>query len=145
MILLPSDALGRNGVEVLLAEDDADTLIVKTASRYGLARDVAARVEDNDVVCLLIHHCLKTNYSLFKSTKAGTYDIKSIRANLLPKQTEHILFSHSFAGCDTVTNIFGIRKVKILKKLNSKTVLLRKSFRHSTTSGQPKWRFLKQG
>ena len=84
MILLLSDALGRNWVEVLLAEDDADTLIVKTALRYGLARDVEVRVEDTDVVCLLIHHCLKTNYSLFVSTKPGTYDIKSVRANLPP-------------------------------------------------------------
>ena len=34
MILQLSDVLGRNGVEVLLAEDDADTLIVKTALGY---------------------------------------------------------------------------------------------------------------
>ena len=54
---------------------------------------------------------------LFVSTKAGTYDIKSIRANLPLKQTEHLLFSHSFSGCDTVRNIFGIGKIKILKKL----------------------------
>ena len=76
MILLLSDALGRN---------DADTLIVKTALRYGLASDVEVKVEDTDVVCLLIHHCLKTNYSLFVSTKAGTYDIKSVRAKSSPK------------------------------------------------------------
>ena len=104
-------------MEVLLAEDDADTLIVKTALRYALARDVEVRVEDTDVVCLLIHHCLKNNYSLFVSTKAGTYDNKSIRANLPPKQTEHLLLSHSFSGCDTVGNIFGIGKVKYRKKL----------------------------
>ena len=85
MIPLLSDVLGRNGVEVLLAEADADTLIVKTALRYALPRDVEGRVKDTDVVCHLIHHCLKTNYSLFVTTKAGTYDIKSIRANLPPK------------------------------------------------------------
>ena len=90
-ILLLSDVLGRNGVEVFLAEDDDDTLIVKTALRYALARDVEVRVEDTDFVSLMIHHCLKTNYSFFVSTKAGTYDIKSIRANLPPKQTEHLL------------------------------------------------------
>ena len=110
MILLLSDVLGRNGVEVLLAEDDADTLIVKTALRYALARDVEVRVEDTDFVFLMIHHCLKTNYSLFVSTKAGTHDIKSIRANLPQKQTEHLLFSHKFSGCDKVSNIFGDRK-----------------------------------
>ena len=38
IILLLLDVLGRNGVEVLLAEDDVDTLIAKTALRYGLAR-----------------------------------------------------------------------------------------------------------
>ena len=37
MILLLSDVLGRNAVEVLLAEDDAATLIVKTSLRYALA------------------------------------------------------------------------------------------------------------
>ena len=65
----------------------------------------------------MIHHCLKTNYSLFVSTKADTYDIKSIRANLRRKQTEHIVFSHKFSGCDTVNNIFGDRKSENLKKL----------------------------
>ena len=78
-------------MEVFLAEDDDDTLIVKTALRYALAIDVEVRVEDTDFVSLMIHHCLKTNYSFFVSTKAGTYDIKSIRANLPPKQTEHLL------------------------------------------------------
>ena len=71
MILLLPDVLGRNGMEVLLADDDADTLIVKTdLSRNGLARDVEVRVEGTDVFCLLIQHYLKTNYSLFVSTKA---------------------------------------------------------------------------
>ena len=71
MILLLPDVLGRNGMEVLLADDDADTLIVNTdLSRNGLARDVEVRVEGTDVFCLLIHHYLKTNCSLFVSTKA---------------------------------------------------------------------------
>ena len=101
----------------MLAEDDANTLTVKTALRYTLARDVELIVGETDVFCLLIPHCLETNYSLFVSTKAGTYDIKSIRANLPPKQTEHLLFSHNFSGCDTVSNILGIGKMKILKML----------------------------
>ena len=37
MILL-SDVVGRYGVEVLLAKDDADTLIVKTSLRYGFGK-----------------------------------------------------------------------------------------------------------
>ena len=43
MITLLSNVLKRNRVEVLLAEDDADTLIVKTALRYALARDVEVK------------------------------------------------------------------------------------------------------
>ena len=53
MILLLSDVLGRNGLEVLRAEDHANIMIVKTALRYALARDVEVIVEDTDVVCLL--------------------------------------------------------------------------------------------
>ena len=57
-------------MEVLLAEYGADTLIVKTALRYGLARAFGKIFPQN-----------------------------------------------SFLGCDTVINIYGFRKVQILKKL----------------------------
>ena len=62
LISLLSDVFQANGVEVLIAEDDADTLIVKTAIRYGITKDVEVRVEDTDVICLLVHHCPRTNH-----------------------------------------------------------------------------------
>ena len=117
LILLLSDVFQSNGVEVLLADDDADTLNVKTAVRYSLATDVEVRVEDTDVICLLVHHCLTANHNLYVTTKEGTYDIKRIRANLPSKQQELLLLSHSFSGCDTVSSIYGFGKVKVLKKM----------------------------
>ena len=93
------------------------TLIVATALRYGLTRNVEVTAEDTDVICLLVHHCTRANYNLYVSAKFGTYDIKMIGENLLPKQCEHLLFSHSFSGCDTVSSIYGFGKVKVLKKL----------------------------
>lgn len=117
LILLLSDVLQSNGVEVLHANDDADTLIAKTAIRYGLNKDVEVRVEDTDVICLLVHHCIRTNYKVYITTMHGTYDVKEIRENLPSGQLEILLFSHSFSGCDTVSNIYGFGKVKVLKKL----------------------------
>ena len=40
LILLLSDVFGSNVVEVLIADDDADSLIVKTTLRHGLTKDV---------------------------------------------------------------------------------------------------------
>ena len=82
MIQLLSHFFQTSGIEVLLANDDADTLIVATALRYGLTRNVEVRAEDTDVICLLIHHCTRASYNLYVSIKFETYDIKRIRENL---------------------------------------------------------------
>ena len=91
LISLQSDVFQANGVEVLIAEDDADTLIVKTALRYGITKDV---------ICLLVHQCPRTNHCLYVTTKEGTYDIKQVREKLPSKQCEHLLLSHSFSGSE---------------------------------------------
>ena len=75
------------------------------------------RVEDADVICLLVHHCPRTNHCLYVTTKEGTYDIKQVREKLPSKQCKHLLLSHSFSACDTVSNVYGFGKVKILKRL----------------------------
>ncbi len=75
------------------------------------------KVEDTDVICLLVHHCQTTNGSLYVTPKDGSYDIKQIRENLPPIQLEHLLLCHSFSGCDTVSSIYGFGKVNFLKKL----------------------------
>jgi hypothetical protein len=64
MIQLLSDFFQTSGIEVLLANDDADTLIVATALRYGLTRNVEVRAEDTDVIFLLVHRCTRANYNV---------------------------------------------------------------------------------
>ena len=65
LISLLSDVFQASGVEVLIAENDADTLIVKTAIIYGITKDVEVRVEDTAHCCYLsLDSSLSNNESL---------------------------------------------------------------------------------
>ena len=68
LIVVLSTVFRSNDIEVLIAEDDADNLIIKTAIRHGQIKDVEIRAEDNDVLCLLIRHCLNTKNKMFTTT-----------------------------------------------------------------------------
>ena len=115
LILLLSTVFTSNGIEVLIADDNADTLIVKTAIRHGQIKDVEVRAEDTDVLCLLIHHCLTAKNKVFITTSDGAHSINKIRENLTDTELKHLLISHSFSGCDTVSSIYGFGKVKVFK------------------------------
>ena len=81
-----------NAINVVIAKDDTDTLIVSTALRISFQEDVEIKGEDTDVLCLLTHHYVK-----------ATYAIVDIYNKLKPEERTNLLFSHSFLGCDTVT------------------------------------------
>ena len=45
-----------NGIRVIKANDDADTLIAREALNLALVNKIEVWAEDTDVLCLLVHH-----------------------------------------------------------------------------------------
>ena len=108
-----------NGIRVALAADDADTLIVKQALVEARNGDVEVRAEDTDVLCMIVHHLNLTSNDIHFTTKTGSYSTRSIRNTLPAKELEVLLLAHSFSGCDTTSSIFGLGKIRILRKMAS--------------------------
>ena len=104
-------------ITCLKVNDDCDTLVVKTALDRAAVTDVEIMAEDTDILIMLIYHSSTVNNNLFFTTSSGSYNIKNISSQLNVSERERILFIHSFTGCDTVSAIFGLGKVKILKKI----------------------------
>ena len=103
----------------MVANDDADTEIVRAALRESIEHDVEVRVEDTDVVCLLIHHGYAAGKNLYLTTSEGSYDVKDLRTSMPEQELKVLLWSHSFTGCDTVSAIHGLGKVSTLKKMSN--------------------------
>ena len=117
LIKLLSDVFTSNGIEVHVATDDADTMIVSKALKLSLQSEVEIKAEDTDILCLLIHHYSPThNNDIVMTTRSDSHSIGNIVNALDPTQKELLLFIHSFSGCGTVSSIYGFGKEAILKK-----------------------------
>ena len=112
LIKLLSDVFTSNGIEVHVATDDADTMIVSKALNLSLQSEVEIKAEDTDILCLLIHH----DNDIVMTTRSDSHSIGNIVNALDPTQKELLLFIHSFSGSDTVRSIYGFGKEAILKK-----------------------------
>ena len=74
------------------------------------------RVEDTDIMVLLIHHA--ANHPIFLTTaKETSYDIAKIREALPERYQKYLIFLHSYSGCDTVSAISGFSKSTLINKL----------------------------
>ena len=110
--------LERKGYTCLAARDDADVLMCRAAvNLYSHSKNVTLVGDDTDLLVILVSMTSNGMYNkkLFLSTKACTYDIKSVRNQLGPKATSAILLLHSFTGCDTTSRILGIGQDRLLK------------------------------
>ena len=65
LIKLLAGIFRHNGINVVIAKDDADTLIVSTALSISFQEDVEIKGEDTDVLCLLTHHYVSANKKMF--------------------------------------------------------------------------------
>ena len=117
LIKLLSERLKSMGVKVIVARDDADTLIVREALRLAAGCKCEVRAEDTDLLCMLIHHSNLTSNDVVFSTGKGSFSIKGIVGNLADKEKTLLLFAHAFTGCDTTSTIYGLGKKRVLKKL----------------------------
>ena len=75
------------------------------------------RIEDTDILVMLIHHGSMSNHPLMVVTSKGSYSIATIRDVLSEQQMKYLLTCHSFTGCDTVSAISGYGKSVLFTRL----------------------------
>ena len=114
-VKLLGDRLTNAGCIVLHAEEDADTLIAKTAIEYAKTQNVTLMSDDTDILCLLIHHFQRDNsFKLIlknhsKSNKPSkAFDINQLAHTIPNDVKENILFCHAMTGCDTTSRVHGV-------------------------------------
>ena len=119
LISLLKNVLVSQGVDVVVAEDDADTLVVREAMKAALTQAVDVKADDTDILCMLVVHIHAVSKDIILKTKGCSFNIKHIRDNMPNEQLRLLLLSHAFSGCDTTSGIHGHSKVQILKKMAS--------------------------
>ena len=121
LISLLKTVLGSQGVEVVVAEDDADTLVVREAMKAALTQAVDVKADDTDILCMLVTHIHAVSKDIIVHTKGGAFNVKHIRDNMPNNELRMLLLSHAFSGCDTTSGILGHGKVRVLKKMAAQT------------------------
>lgn len=121
LIRLLCNVFTQNAIEVDVADDDADTMVLAKALNQSLLGKVEVKAEDTDILCLLVHHvwCIdvsKQNHEIIMNTSSSSDWIAEIAHALDHTLKEMLLFIHSFSGCDTVGSMFGFGKEVLLKK-----------------------------
>ncbi|GFO27369.1 hypothetical protein PoB_005387400 [Plakobranchus ocellatus] len=119
-----SDVLEKDGCQVLHAQGDADTLIVRTAVSYAINKTTVVIGEDTDLLVLLLHHAdlrsrLLRLKSRSKTKKLKQIDILSMKTRLGPLICHVLPFLHAINGCDTTSRLFGVAKGLPLKKIKT--------------------------
>lgn len=132
--------LQENGIQTLQATDDADVLIVKTAVEQSTHSSVAVVGEDVDLAVLLIASTPPTQDILLLKPGRGKTKTMALSTQEMQQQGfEHILFLHSFTGCDTTSATLRRSKVGF-SKLYLKSQIIKEAavtfYNPSSTHGE---------
>lgn len=127
LISLLQTKLQEYGIHTLEATDDADVLIIKTAIEQSTYSSVTVVGEDVDLAVLLIASTPPTkDILLLKPGRGKTKTIVLSSQKMQQSGFEHILFLHSFTGCDTTSST--LRKSKVgFSKLYLKSEIVKKA------------------
>ncbi|GFW13738.1 uncharacterized protein TNCV_2105621 [Trichonephila clavipes] len=110
--------LADNNMFACQAESDADKLIVDTAINLEENNFVIVS-EDIDVLVILTALVNEDREKYFLKPSKGEVQQKIFSSRrlkeTLPKCKEHILFLHTFTGCDTTSAFFNKGKIKFAK------------------------------
>ena len=99
------------GVEVVYSSGDADVLIVQTALGKAMSEEATVSAEDTDVLILLMAHWDSILHDIFFSTEKKEKSTKVVKAWKMSElvascdYTEHLLFTHTWSGCDSTSAI----------------------------------------
>ncbi len=120
------EMLEKNNCKSYYASDDSDLLIVKKAVVCHCNEDSVGWDNTDMLVLLCYHATLDTCSLLFKpepkrnAKKIRVWDIQAVKQQLGAEVCKHILFLHSFLGCDTTSRLHGLGKGNVLKKFREK-------------------------
>ena len=118
--------LTTNGMDVVHARGDADTLIVDTAINLAKQTPTTVIGEDTDLLVLLLHHyTADLNQMQFRSDSKSTksvkiWDIRATQTTLGTTLCQSLPLLHALTGCDTTSRIFGVGKPAVLKLFQKK-------------------------
>ena len=129
IIQLIMNCLQQRGCEVIQAEGDADTDIVKAAVKMSASKSTTLIGEDTDLLVLLLYYIELTNctelYFRSDKAKANVYNIKVIRQILGEAACKDLLFLHAFTGCDSTSRVFGIGKKSGFQRVINKDRIIK--------------------
>ena len=123
------------GYDVHSAED-ADLLIVLTAVELAENLSTVLIGHNTDPLVLLCHYAKLNANKLYLKTKNKTWDILDLKSNMGSTLCSNILFIHSFLGCDTTSQIFGIAKDRLVKKMSKRALSSAKVFYNENAAKQ---------
>ena len=112
-INLLTDTFRENVITAICAENDADLLIATTAIDCSKTNPTIVIGGDTDLLVLLCHYVGPDNHTIVFQTQNRRWKIKDLVEKTDNLKT--ISSCHAFLGCDTVSQIYGIAKNKILK------------------------------
>ena len=111
--------LTEKGVHVVFSPHDVVTELVREAMKRSTYEDIIVKTETADVICALLHHYDAGFHDIYASTKQGVLSICPIWNSLTTPERQSLLFAHCFGGCDTVSSIYNVGKMKIQQKLTT--------------------------
>ena len=89
-----------------------------TAPLWKLLLRLHKRADDTDIVVMLVHHWQENMSEVYflqeRWSKAWSVKHASSRNEIIK---EHLLFLHSWSGCDTTSAVFGKGKPKLVETL----------------------------
>ena len=106
---------------VYLTQDDADTMIVKVAMDFALAKEaINVIANDTDVLVMLVYHYKPEMGYIYMSagTSQFVYSVGDLTRSL-GYAAQHLLAIHAISGCDTTSSLYGHGKVSVFKKLRA--------------------------
>ena len=112
--------LQEEGISIINCPGDADSTIVETALEIAQKNlgPVTVVADDTDIVVMLVHHWQENMSEVYflqeRWSKAWSVKHASSRNEIIK---EHLLFLHSWSGCDTTSAVFGKGKPKLVETL----------------------------
>ena len=114
------------GIKVINCYTDADSTIVKVALKFAHIRTSRTLVvaDDTDIAIMLLYHWKKDmeDIHLLQTCSNRIWSIKTSQL-IIQDIKKHLLFIHSWSGCDTTSAIFGKGKGTIVKIMRKSSML----------------------
>ncbi|CAG9771406.1 unnamed protein product [Ceutorhynchus assimilis] len=115
------DNLRSKRINVIQSVGDADCdIVTKTVNASEKNGNVTLVCEDTDLLILLLHFSKKENVFMMRPGRQGTpnritkiFDLQNKIKSIL----KNILLIHAAGGCDTVSGLYKIGKIKVLQLL----------------------------